>query len=95
VFLFATGEAGPRSGTRPLCARIIQAALLAAILWVVDVCTSKVRISGSASRRCRTASGSSGTVRGDIRRNVVQLAIQAVLRCGGAKCRAKGCFEKR
>jgi hypothetical protein len=28
-------------------------------------------------------------------RNVVQLAIQAVFRGGGAKCRAKDCFEKR
>ena len=39
-----------------LVARVIQAALLAAILWVVEVCTSKVRISGSVSRRGRTMS---------------------------------------
>ena len=31
MFPFATGEAGPRSGPAPLCARIIQAALLAAL----------------------------------------------------------------
>lgn len=40
----------------PVVARVIQAALLATILWVVEVCTSKVRISGSVSRRCRTVS---------------------------------------
>src|ERR1017187_2864273 len=35
-------------------APVLQAALPAAILWVVDALTSKVRIRGSVSRRDRT-----------------------------------------
>jgi len=54
-FPFATVRRA-RFGDPPAVTRFIQAALLAAILWVVEVCTSKVRISGSVSRRGRTIS---------------------------------------
>lgn len=55
-FLNGARSGGPCMEPARVRGRLFQAALPGAILCVVELSTLKVRITGSASRRCRTIS---------------------------------------